>query len=115
MKAKLITTLAGVGLSLALSNAAALAGSNPSGTGQPNQDCEMLGTHPGNAASARGSAFNENGVAGGVYANPDSKAGLASGNSHVVSQYDVACYQQSLRIQQQSLRLQQQSARTLQR
>jgi len=27
------------------------------------------------------------------YANPDSQGGTASGNWHVVSQYDVACYQ----------------------
>ena len=47
----------------------ALAG-NPPGTGQPNQECE--GTTPGRSASGtgRGSAFNENGVAGTVYANP---------------------------------------------
>jgi hypothetical protein len=102
MKTRLITTLAGIGVSFALSNAA-LAGSNPSGTGQPNQDCEALGTHPGRAASAPGSAFNStNGKAGTVYANPDSKGGTASGNTHVVSQYDVACYQQSLRIANQS-------------
>jgi hypothetical protein len=107
MKAKLITTLAGVGVSFALSNMA-LAGSNPSGTGQPNQECEDI--HPGRAASAPGSAFNENGKAGTVYANPTSTAGLASGNSHVVSQYDVACYQQSLRIQQQSARMSQRTA-----
>ena len=70
---------------------------NPPGTGQPNQDCEGL-AHPGNAASARGSAFNDNGVAGNVYANPDSQGGLSSGNSHVRSQYDVACFQQEARI-----------------
>ena len=110
MKAKLITTLAGVGVSFALSNMA-LAGSNPSGTGQPNQECEDI--HPGHAASARGSAFNEDGVAGTHYANPDSTAGVASGNTHVRSQYDVACYQQSLRIQQQSARMTQQSMGTL--
>jgi hypothetical protein len=73
----------------------ALAG-NPPGTGQPNQECEDI--HPGHAASAPGSAFNENGKAGTVYANPDSTAGLASGNSHVRSQYDVACFQQEARI-----------------
>jgi hypothetical protein len=100
-----------VGLSFALSNTA-LAGSNPSGTGQPNQECEDI--HPGHAASARGSAFNENGKAGTVYANPDSTGGIHSGNTHVVSQYDVACYQQSLRIANQSARTTLQSARTLQ-
>ena len=61
--------------------------------------------HPGNAASARGSAFNDSGVAGTHYANPDSKGGISSGNTHVVSQYDVACFQQSARISQQSARI----------
>jgi hypothetical protein len=48
---------------------------------------------PGHAASAPGSAFNENGgIAGGMY------AGSQPQNSHnpkSVSQYDVACYQVS--------------------
>jgi hypothetical protein len=99
-----------VGLSFALTNTA-LAGRNPSGTGQPNQECEDI--HPGHSASARGSAFNENGKAGTVYANPDSTAGVATlgtpGHNHVRSQYDVACYQQSLRLQQQSARTLQQN------
>ena len=51
----------------------------------------------GRLRRARGSAFNENGVAGTVYANPTSQGGTSSGNSHVVSQYDVACYQQSIK------------------
>src|SRR4029450_289453 len=111
MKTRLITILAGVGLVFGLSNSA-LAGRNPSGTGQPSVECEDI--HPGHAASAPGSAFNENGKAGTVYANPDSRGGLSSANSHVVSQYDVACYQQSLRLEQQSARLIQQSARMTQ-
>jgi hypothetical protein len=85
-------------LMLAVSGAlslTALAG-NPPGTGQPNQECEDV--HPGRAASAQGSAFNETGKAGTVYANPDSQGGLSSGNSHVRSQYDVACFQQQARI-----------------
>src|SRR6266567_3269813 len=65
-------------------------------TGQPSKDCTGL-AHPGNAASARGSAFNDNGVSGMVYANPKSQGGTSSGNSHVVAQYDVACYQQSVK------------------
>jgi len=48
---------------------------------------------PGNTGSAPGSAFN--GSAGNVYANPTSQGGLSSGNSHVVAQYDVACFQQA--------------------
>ena len=95
MTRKLMTILAGIGASYVLGSTALAA--NPPGTGQPNQDCEALGTHPGRAASAPGSAFNPNGKAGTVYANPDSTGGIHSGNSHVVSQYDVACFQQSMK------------------
>jgi hypothetical protein len=51
--------------------------------GQHNQSCQdLFPSSPGNASSARGSAFNENGgIAGGVYAS--------------IAQYDVACAQQS--------------------
>lgn len=74
------------------------AAANPSGTGQPNQTCLSPSalSEPGHAGTARGSAFNENGgIAGGVYANPDAQGGLSSGNPHVVTQYDVACFQVS--------------------
>src|SRR5947209_17706992 len=74
------------------------AAGNPSGTGQPNQTClsSTAPNEPGNASSAPGSAFNENGgTAGSVYANPGSTGGTASGNTHVVAQYDVACFQVS--------------------
>jgi hypothetical protein len=69
-------------------------------TGQPNQSClsSTAPNEPGRASSAAGSAFNENGgIAGGVYANPDSRGGTSSGNAHVVAQYDVACFQVSQR------------------
>jgi hypothetical protein len=64
-------------------------------TGQPSQSCQNTTppAFPGNTANAPGSAFN--GTAGNVYANPDSQGGLSSGNSHVVAQYDVACFQQT--------------------
>jgi hypothetical protein len=52
---------------------------------------------PGRSISAPGSAFNPFGTAGAVYANPGSQGGISSGNSHVVSQYDVACFQQSVK------------------
>src|SRR5437016_2286053 len=74
------------------------AAGNPSGTGQPSQTClsSTAPNEPGNAASAPGSAFNENGgTAGSVYANPTSQGGTSSGNTHVVAQYDVACFQVS--------------------
>ncbi len=51
--------------------------------GQHNQSCQSLPASPGNASSARGSAFNENGgIAGGAYA--------------PIAQYDVACAHQSV-------------------
>lgn len=64
-------------------------------TGQPSQSCGATTppAFPGNTANAPGSAFN--GTAGSVYANPTSMGGVNSGNSHVVSQYDVACFQQA--------------------
>jgi hypothetical protein len=86
-----------VALVFALAAAPAFGAGNPSGTGQPSQTC-LSGTapnEPGNAASAPGSAFNENGgVAGSMY------AGSQPQNSHnpkSVSQYDVACFQVSQR------------------
>jgi len=71
---------------------AVLAG-NPPGTGQPGVECEDV--HPGHAASARGSAFNEDGVAGKHYAGQQPQN---SKNPKSVSQYDVACFQQLLRV-----------------
>ena len=65
---------------------------NPPGTGQPNQSCEDAGVTPGHAASAPGSAFNPNGVAGTVYAGEQPQN---SNNPHSVSQYDTACFQVS--------------------
>jgi hypothetical protein len=75
--------------------APALAAGNPSSTGQPSQTC-LSGAapmEPGHAASAPGSAFNENGgIAGGMYAGSQPQN---SNNPKSVSQYDVACYQVS--------------------
>jgi hypothetical protein len=63
---------------------------NPNG-GQPSQSCGSLTAPqtPGNAASARGSAFNPDGQAGKVYAGTQP---WNSKNPQSVSQYDVACY-----------------------
>ena len=84
-----------VAMVLALSAAPAFGAGNPSGTGQPSQTC-LSGTapsEPGNAGSARGSAFNENGgIAGSVYAGSQPQN---SKNPKSVSQYDVACFQVS--------------------
>ena len=72
---------------------------NPHGagnpTGQPSQSCEVTTVTPGNAATASGSAFNPNGVAGTVYAGTQPQN---SNNPNSVSQYDVACFQQTGRV-----------------
>ena len=64
-------------------------------TGQPSQHIGSLQTGsatPGNAASARGSAFNPTGIAGMHYAG---NAPQNSKNPKSVAQYDVAGFQQS--------------------
>ena len=63
-------------------------------TGQPDQSCEAFAptARPGNAMSAPGSAFNPDGKAGTVYAGEQPQN---SNNQNSVSQYDVACFQQS--------------------
>jgi hypothetical protein len=83
--------IAGIGiatLALSMSTAVALAG-NPSGTGQPGAGCGS------DNATVMPNGFLSGGfaVAESRYGNPDSAGGLHSANDHVVSQYDVACYQ----------------------
>jgi hypothetical protein len=73
-------------LALSLGASTVLAG-NPAGTGQPSTSCDDFGPGPAGFDTA-GFANAE-----GRYANPDAQGGTSSGNSHVVSQYDVACYQ----------------------
>ncbi len=68
-----------------------LAASTP-GAGQPNQSCQAEPMTPGNAASARGSAFNASGVAPAHYAGQQPQN---STNPKAVAQYDVACFQVS--------------------
>jgi hypothetical protein len=75
----------------------ALAAGTAYGSGQPSQTClsSTAPSEPGHAASAGGSAFNENGgTAGGVYAGSGVSATTA-GSPKAVSQYDVACFQVS--------------------
>ena len=63
---------------------------SPSGTGQPTQSCQTVGTGP------RGITSTTNGFATQavkVYAGSPGTQSLANGNAHAVSQYDVACYQ----------------------
>jgi len=59
----------------------------PTSTGQPGVECED-GVPPGKASSARGSAFNEDGVAHGKYAGEQPQN---SRNTASSSQYDTAC------------------------
>lgn len=64
---------------------------NPSGTGQPSQSCgsATAQTEP-NGFGTGGFAHAET-----VYGGSDGTPSQANGNSRAVSQYDVACYQQS--------------------
>lgn len=64
---------------------------NPSGTGQPGASCGSANamTEPHGFGTA-GFAHAET-----VYAGSDGTPSQANGNSHAVSQYDVACYQLS--------------------
>jgi hypothetical protein len=68
---------------------AAFAASNPSGSGQPGAECGAAnaGTAPAGFASG-GFAIAE-----AMYAGSDGTHSLVSGNTHAVSQYDVACFQ----------------------
>jgi len=73
------------------------AASNPSGTGQPNQTCQIVNGgatgpfSPGNAQNAPGSVFAE---PGGTFTN-GGIGGQHYNAAGAPSQYDVACYQQS--------------------
>jgi hypothetical protein len=79
-------------LALTLSASIAFAGNpSPSGTGQPSTSCDNTGAIKPNGFLSGGFANAET-----HYANPDSQGGTSSGNWHVVSQYDVACYQLGL-------------------
>ncbi len=61
---------------------------------QPNKSCQVTTVTPGNAVNAPGSAFNPGGTAGGVYAGQQPQN---STNPKSVSQYDVACFNQTTR------------------
>lgn len=89
VKTSLILVLVALILVIPLSTAFA---ANLSVAGQPNQSCQDQPMTPGNAASAPGSAFNTQGVAGTVYAGTQPQN---SNNPMSVSQYDVACFQVS--------------------
>lgn len=75
---------------------------SPNGPGQPgtgggngSTSCQNFTTTPGGSASAQ-SPFNANGQAGQVYAgNPGTASQQHSASSHSVSEYDIACFQQT--------------------
>ncbi len=85
--ALLVTVLALVPLS-------AVFAMSPGGGGQPNQSCQVTTVTPGHAASAPGSAFNPGGTSGMVYAGQQPQN---SNNTHSVAQYDVACFQNTMK------------------
>ena len=74
--------------------AAVPAGATSTGNrGQPNQDCEALAASGGTAPPGFGTAGFAN--AQNHYAGSEGTPSAAHGNSHAVSQYDVACFQLS--------------------
>ena len=82
-------------VALAFPSVTSVFAASPGTQGQPGQTClsSTAPNEPGNAASAPGSAFNENGgTAGSVYAGSQPQN---SNNPNSVSQYDVACFQVS--------------------
>jgi hypothetical protein len=84
--AAIIVSLVATGLAAA----PALSAPNPSGTGQPSQSCQDVGTGPpGITSTTNGFATR----AVNVYAGSPGTESLENGNPHAVSQYDVACYQ----------------------
>jgi hypothetical protein len=72
---------------------------SPNGPGQPgapNTTCQLFTITPGNSAVAN-SPFNPNGQSGTVYAgNPGTASSAHSNSPHAVSQYDIACFQQTV-------------------
>jgi hypothetical protein len=87
-----------LGLSVGVSGTA-LADPSPNGPGQPGAPGTTCGSPnatvtPGNSANAGGSPFNPSGQAGTVYAgNPGTASAANANSSHAVSQYDIACFQ----------------------
>jgi hypothetical protein len=70
------------------------------GTFSPNgQSCSTSTTTPGNSANANGSPFNSNVTKtyAGNAGNPTGPGGNANNSSHAVSEYDVACFQQTIK------------------
>jgi len=79
------------GSNLVAVHTAPVSARDPAGTGQPGQSCGSAD------AMTEPAGFGTDGFAHAetVYAGSDGTASQANGNSHAVSQYDVACYQLS--------------------
>jgi hypothetical protein len=78
MRKLLVAPLVAAGLALAGPAFAA---------GQPNASCESPGANPPPGFSTTGFATAE-----AVYAGSEGTPSAANGNSHAVSQYDIACF-----------------------
>ena len=95
------TRFACVGIALvlpALQVVHAAANTSPNGPGQPGAPgttCQQFVVTPGASVSAHGAPFNPTGQAGNVYAGNPGTPSLLHGSSNAVSQYDVACFQQT--------------------
>ena len=90
-------TILGLSLGVAGTAAADRSATGPGQPGAPNNTCGTSNpVTPGQSASAQGSPFNPSGQAGNVYAgNPGTASAANSNSTHAVSQYDVACVQNS--------------------
>ena len=89
---KLIALLVVCGAFAVIASPGALANRNPSetGTGPPSQSCqEQEPNVPGKSAESPGAPFNEEGI-------NSENGGIGGQNYTEKSQYDVACYQQSV-------------------
>ena len=87
---------------LVFSSGVAFAARNPSGTGQPGFTYQTVPNRPGNSGTSPGSVFNEP-FGSGMFTNtPNGGTGGAAygsavpGGAGAPSQYDVACFQQSV-------------------
>jgi hypothetical protein len=87
---KLIALLVVCGGFATIASPGALAARNPEGMGLPSQSCQEIETYPGHSPGSPGSPFNE--PVEGV-----SEGGTGGQHYNEISQYDVACYQQSQR------------------
>lgn len=96
-KKTLMSIAGGIVLNLVIVGGA-FASTSPNGPGQPGAPtttCQQYAVTPGNSSNAN-SPFNPNGQSGTVYAGNPGTASLDNSNSaHAVSQYDIACFQQT--------------------